>query len=44
MRMIAWKWIAPRRWYSPTFTIRSFTRRPSSAWLIPITAASSLGR
>ena len=44
MRTMAWKWIAPRRWYSPTFTIRSLTRRPSSTWLIPITAASSRGK
>jgi len=44
MRTMAWKWIAPRRWYSPTFTIRSFTCRPTSAWLMPITVASSRGR
>src|SRR2546421_1508419 len=40
-RMMAWKWIAPRRWYSPTFTIRGFTSESSFLWLTPMTVASS---
>jgi hypothetical protein len=43
-RMMAWKWIASRRWYSPTLTIRGWTRPSCFRWLIPITDASSLER
>jgi hypothetical protein len=35
MRAMAWTWIAPRSWYSPTFATCSLTRRLPSAWLIP---------
>jgi len=34
----------PPSGYSPTFATCSLTRRLPSAWLIPITAASSRGR
>jgi hypothetical protein len=40
-RMMAWKWTAPRRWYSATLTIFGLTRPRSLRWLIPMTAASS---